>query len=85
VYAAQLLAAILAIGILAVLTFVADLWRRVRSVIAREAVLCGANALARFGDFNRGILDSGSVIYFLSAPRFSCFWRPSVQESRRWR
>jgi ABC-2 type transport system permease protein len=81
----QLLAAILAIAILSVFTFIADYGAEYAPWIEAKRVCAAANALGRFADFNRGIIDTGGLIYFLSGTAFFLFLATKVQESRRWR
>ena len=81
----QLLAAILGIAILALVTFVADYGAEFAGSDAAKQVCAYVNAFSHFSDFNKGSLDTGSLIYFLSGSAFFLFLATKVQESRRWR
>lgn len=80
----QLVAALIGMGILAVFTVLVDAlaswqggqWRVVLSYI---------NVFHHFKDFSRGILDTKSVVFFLSNTVFFLFLAVKVMESRRWR
>lgn len=88
----QLLSAMLAIVILAVLTFVADYGAEYAPILQigkvtlnlREVSAYG-NVLGHFSDFSKGILDTGSLIFFVSGTAFFLFLAVKVLESRRWR
>jgi len=80
----QLLAALLAVAILVLLTFVVDIlaehlpgtWR---------AVLGYINIFRHFSDFSKGIFDTRGVVFFVSGTAFFLFLATKVLESRRWR
>lgn len=79
----QLVAAIVGIGLLSVLTFVAEItslvWPNARAILAYM------NVLAQFDVFSRGILDTSGLIFFLSTTAFFLFLSVKVVESKRWR
>ena len=80
----QLLAAVLAAAVLAVLIILADeigpllpdVWR---SILGR------VNIFEHFEDFAKGVFDTSSLIYFLSGTGFFLFVAARVLESKRWR
>ena len=80
----QLLAAVLAAALLAVMTVLTDqlgpllpdLWR---------TILGHVNVFRHFEDFSKGVFDTGSLIYFLSTTVFFLFLATRVLESKRWR
>jgi ABC-2 type transport system permease protein len=49
------------------------------------AVLSYLSVLAHLRDFQRGIIDTGDVVFFLSLIAFGLFLTHTVLESRRWR
>lgn len=81
----QLLAATLSMAILAVLTFVVDYGAEYAASAATRKVCAYLNVFGHFGDFSKGILDSKSIIFFLSGTVFFLFLATKVMESRRWR
>jgi len=81
----QLLAALIAIAILAVLTFVVDYGAEYASEAWQRSFCAYLNILWNFSDFAKGILDSRSVVFFLSGTAFFLFLAVKVMESRRWR
>ncbi len=81
----QLLAATIAIAILAVLTFVVDYGAQYAGQPWQRAVCAYVNIFGHFSDFAKGIVDSKSVIFFLSGTAFFLFLATKVMESRRWR
>ncbi len=80
----QLLAALVGMGILAVLTLIVDALASWQGGLWRE-VLGYINVLHHFGDFSKGILDTRSIVFFLSGTLFFLFLSVKVMESRRWR
>ena len=80
----QLVAALIGMALLALFTVLVDAlaswqggqWRVVLSYI---------NVFHHFKDFSRGILDTKSVVFFLSNTVFFLFLAVKVMESRRWR
>jgi len=81
----QLLAAMLAIAILAVFTFLVDYGAEYAGVAWQRQVCANVNIFWHFADFGKGIMDSKSVIFFLSGIVFFLFLATKVMESRRWR
>jgi len=80
----QLLAALIGMGALSLLTFVADQLGRWRGG-AWRTVLGALNVLGRFEEFTKGFFDTGAIVYFLSGTAFFLFLAVKVLESRRWR
>jgi len=80
----QLVAALIGMGILAIFTVLVNglaswkggQWR---------VVLGYVNVFHHFKDFSRGILDTGSIVFFLSTTLFFLFLAVKVMESKRWR
>lgn len=81
----QLLAAMLAIAILAVFTFLVDYGAEYVGYAWGRQVCANVNIFWHFADFGKGIMDSKSVIFFLSGIVFFLFLATKVMESRRWR
>jgi ABC-2 type transport system permease protein len=81
----QLLSATIATAILAVLTFVADYGAEYASTARLRGVCAYLNVFGHFSDFSKGVIDSGSVIFFVSGTAFFLFLATKVLESRRWR
>ncbi|MBI4579975.1 MAG: ABC transporter permease subunit [Planctomycetes bacterium] len=81
----QLLAATISIAILAVLTFVVDYGAEYARRMWQRDVCAYLNVLGHFADFSKGILDSKSVVFFVSGTVFFLFLATKVMESRRWR
>jgi len=80
----QLIAAIIATGILAVLTLGVQGLSILRGG-AWRSVLGYVDVLRHFEDFSKGIVDSRAIIFFLSFTAFFLFLSVKVLESRRWR
>jgi ABC-2 type transport system permease protein len=81
----QLLAAMIAIAILAVFTFLVDYGAEYAGDAWQRQVCANVNIFWHFADFGKGIMDSKSVIFFLSGIVFFLFLATKVMESRRWR
>jgi ABC-2 type transport system permease protein len=81
----QLLAATIATAILAVLSFVVDYGAEYCSKMWQRSVCAYLNIFGHFGDFSKGIIDSKSVVFFISGTVFFLFLATKVMESRRWR
>lgn len=81
----QLLAATIAISVLAILTFLADYGAEYLGTEALRAVCAYVNIFGHFTDFTKGILDTSSLVFFLSGIVFFLFLATKVLESRRWR
>jgi ABC-2 type transport system permease protein len=81
----QLLAAVIAMAILAVFTFVVDYGAEYARHMWQRDVCAYLNMFGHFADFSKGILDSKSIIFFASGSVFFLFLATKVMESRRWR
>jgi len=81
----QLLAAVIAMAILAVFTFVVDYGAEFARKAWQRDACAYLNVFGHFADFTKGILDSKSIIFFLSGTAFFLFLATKVMESRRWR
>lgn len=81
----QLLAAVIAIAVLAVFTFVVDYGAEYARQSWQREVCAYLNVFGHFSDFSKGILDSKSIIFFVSGSVFFLFLATKVMESRRWR
>ncbi|MBP7933514.1 MAG: ABC transporter permease subunit [Phycisphaerae bacterium] len=81
----QLLAAILSVSILAVFTFVVDYLVEYAPWVWLRQACAGMNVLWHYADFGKGIIDTKSVLFFLSGIVFFLFLATKVMESRRWR
>lgn len=80
----QLLAAVSAMAILSVFTFVVDyLANTVEEPL--HGILMTINVPAHFDEFTKGILDTKSLVFFLSTTVFFLFLGTKVLESKRWR
>ena len=80
----QLLAAVLAASILAVLTLLADEIAPLLPAVWR-GILARVNIFEHFEEFAKGIFDTASLIYFVSVTAFFLFLAARVLESKRWR
>jgi ABC-2 type transport system permease protein len=80
----QLVAALIGIAMLGLLTRVVDYMAGIQGG-AWRVVLGYVNILHQFDDFSKGIFDSQSLVFFLSATVFFLFLAVKVLESRRWR
>ena len=80
----QIVAAVVAMGILLALFF-ADLafWRRRRPAPAASSAKSAWKA--HFDDFDRGVIDTKHIVYYLSVIAFFLFLSVRALESRRWR
>jgi ABC-2 type transport system permease protein len=81
----QLLAAMLSIAILSVFTFLVDYGSEFAGYSWVRQVCANVNMLWHFADFAKGIVDTKSVLFFLSGIVFFLFLATKVMESRRWR
>jgi ABC-2 type transport system permease protein len=81
----QLLAAVIAIGILALLTFVTDYGAEFADQVWQRDAFAYLNIMGHFSDFSKGIIDTASLIFFVSGICFFLFLAVKVLESRRWR
>jgi ABC-2 type transport system permease protein len=80
----QLLAAITGMGVLSLFTLVVDAFAAWRGGSWRN-VLGYINILHQFEDFSKGIVDTKSVVFFISGTIFFLFLAVKAMESRRWR
>lgn len=80
----QLLAAVIAMLILSVFTLVVNYWADSAGPRLGH-VLMTVNVMAHFEDFTKGILDTKSLVFFLSTTVFFLFLSTKVLESKRWR
>ncbi len=80
----QLVAAIIAMCLLAILTVLVD---GVASWLGGgwRTALGYVNVLRHFGDFSKGIFDTRALVFFISGTAFFLFLAVKVLESRRWR
>ena len=79
----QIVAAVVAMGILLVLFF-ADL-ASVSIGGTASTVIEGLSIRSHFDDFERGVIDTKHIIYYLSVTAFFLFLSIRTLESRRWR
>lgn len=80
----QLLAAIIAMGILSAFTFLVDYFADFVGP-RLHGVLMAVNVPAHFDDFTKGILDTKSLVFFVSTTVLFLFLATKVLESKRWR
>ena len=80
----QLVAALIAMGVLCIFSIVVDSFASWRGGMWR-VILSNINVLHHFEDFSKGILDTSAIIFFISATIFFLFLAVKVLESRRWR
>jgi len=81
----QLLAALIAVAVLSVFTFVADYGAEYAGLLWQRNVCSYLNVFGHFSDFSKGMIDTRSVIFFLSGTGLFLFLATKVLESRRWR
>jgi len=81
----QLLSAIIGITILSLFAFGADRLAERGPQPWLRSVGVYINILGHFSDFSKGILDTGSLIFFVSGIGLFLFMATKVLESRRWR
>jgi ABC-2 type transport system permease protein len=81
----QLLAALLAVAVLSIFTFVADYGAEFARQPWQRNVCSYLNVFGHFADFSKGMIDTKSLIFFLSGTGFFLFLATKVLESRRWR
>ena len=81
----QLLAALVAVAILSVFTFVANYGAEYAAETWQRSVCSFLNVLDHFSDFAKGMVDTRSLIFFLSGTGLFLFLAIKVLESRRWR
>ena len=79
----QIVAAVVAMGIL-LLLFFADLASE--NIGGTASTIIGELSIrSHFDDFDRGVIDTKHIIYYLSVIAFFLFMSTRVLESRRWR
>lgn len=81
----QLLAAMISIAVLAFFTFVVDYGAEYAGSTWMRQVCANVNILWHFADFAKGIIDTKSLVFFVSGIVFFLFLATKVMESRRWR
>ena len=81
----QLLAVVIAVTILAILTFVVDYGAEYANKLWQRDVCVYLNVFGHFSEFAKGTIGSSSLIFFLSGTVFFLFLGTKVMESRRWR
>jgi len=81
----QLLAALIAVAVLALFTFGADKGAEVLGKAWLRSVCSYVNVFGHFSDFSKGMIDTKSVVFFVSGTAFFLFLATKVLESRRWR
>ena len=82
---AAVLAALVAVAVLAIFTFLADHYAEHAGAAWQRQVCLYLNVLGHFSDFSKGMIDTKSVVFFLSGTAFFLFLATKVLESRRWR
>ena len=80
-----LLIAIIAIALLCLCTFAADYGAEYARQAWQRDAFAYLNILGHFSDFSKGIIDTASLIFFVSGMGFFLFLATKVLESRRWR
>lgn len=80
----QLLAAVIAIGILSIFTFLVDYLAESAGETLRR-LLMYVNVPAYFDEFTKGILDTKSLVFFITTTALFLFLGAKVLESKRWR
>jgi ABC-2 type transport system permease protein len=81
----QLLAALIAVAILSLFTFLSSSGVEYADRLWLQRVSAYVSVLGHFSDFSKGIIDSASVIFFLTGTGYFLFLATKVLESRRWR
>lgn len=81
----QLLAAIIAMTLLALFSFVANYGAQYANRDWVRGLCAYLNILGHYDDFGKGILDLASLIFFVSGAGFFLFLATKVLESQRWR
>jgi len=81
----QLLAALIAIAVLAVFTFIADYGAEYLRPAWQRQFCVYLNVLGHFSDFSKGFIDTKSLVFFVTGTGFFLFLATKVLESRRWR
>jgi len=79
----QIVAAVVAFGVLLLLALIDQLSNAVSGMAA--TLVSEISLVAHFGDFSRGIIDTGDLVYYISFIAFVLFLTVRSLESRRWR
>lgn len=81
----QVVAAVLAVGILALITIVP--WAAARSITLGGfwRTVTDWGVMNRYNDFSKGVIDLGNSVFFLAGTAVFLFVTIKVMESRRWR
>lgn len=79
----QIIAAVVAMGILAALYFLNLASNEVGSTLS--TILNGVGLKSHFDDFDRGVIDTKHIVYYLSLTAVFLFLTIRALESRRWR
>ena len=79
----QVVAAVVGIAILLMLSFVNRIGDLVSGIA--EQIVNGMSMTERIADFSRGVIDTSSVVYFLSLAAVFIFLTIRSLETRRWR
>ncbi len=79
----QIVAAVVGIAILLMLSFVNRIGDLVSGIA--EQIVNGMSMTERIADFSRGVIDTSSVVYFLSLAAVFIFLTIRSLETRRWR
>ena len=79
----QIIAAVVAMGILLVLFFTYQAADVVGGIPGEIIVELGMKT--HFDDFDRGVIDTKNIVYYLSVITFFLFLSVRTLESRRWR
>jgi ABC-2 type transport system permease protein len=81
----QLLAAVIAAAILSIFTFAASYGAEYAGKGWQRKVCSYMDVMGHFSDFSKGMIDTKSVIFFVSGAALFLFLAVKVLESRRWR
>ena len=79
----QIVAVVLAVGVLLLLTFIDTLADQVGGGLS--TLLSEIGLRSHFDDFSRGVIDTGNLVYYLSLTAVLFFLTVRSLESRRWR
>jgi ABC-2 type transport system permease protein len=79
----QIVAAVLAVGVLLLLTFIDTASNQVGGWVS--ILLSEIGMMSHFQDFSRGVIDTGNLVYYLSLIVVVLFLTVRSLESRRWR
>ena len=79
----QLVSSVVGMGTLLILTFIDELGSRLSGIPAE--ILSNISMRSHFGDFVRGIIDTGNIVYYISIIAIFLFLTIRSVETRRWR